>query len=337
MTRLEAANDNRPIRYATMCSGIEGVSLAWEPLGGFQPVFFSEIAEFPKAVLAHHWRHVPDLGDLSKIDGRAWRGKVDVLWGSLPCQSFSTIGLRRGLADERGALSMKFVEVANDIDPEIIIIENAKGLLFNNDFDQLVCALSGASSSACAGNHSRLDGVQSGPHRNVAWRVLDAADFGLPQHRERLFVVAARTGRIDPAQLLALGESPRRDHSPSQQDRSGAAAPRDEGAWFLNGDTRPKVRFEQTATLRAEAGHAFVVQDGRVRRLLPVEWERLQGVNDNYTDIPWKGGKAPDTLRKRAVGNGLAVPVVRWIGERVIAGMADWQAAVNDNFAEANR
>ena len=68
------------LRYATLCSGIEAPSVAWEPLG-WEPVFFSEIADFPSAVLAQRWPHVPNLGDFTAIDGRAWRGKVDVLWG----------------------------------------------------------------------------------------------------------------------------------------------------------------------------------------------------------------------------------------------------------------
>jgi hypothetical protein len=62
------------LRYATVCSGIEAVSLAWEPLGHFTPVFFSEIEPFPSAVLAHHWPEVPNLGDMTEIDGAAWRG-----------------------------------------------------------------------------------------------------------------------------------------------------------------------------------------------------------------------------------------------------------------------
>ncbi|WP_426037738.1 DNA methyltransferase [Brevundimonas sp. DC300-4] len=61
--QFEAANDAAPrhdvIRYGTVCSGVEGVSLAWEPLGGFEPAFFSEIETFPSAVLKHHWPDVP--------------------------------------------------------------------------------------------------------------------------------------------------------------------------------------------------------------------------------------------------------------------------------------
>jgi DNA (cytosine-5)-methyltransferase 1 len=277
------------------------------------------VAPFPKAVLAHHWPHVPDLGDLARIDGRKWRSKVDVLWGSLPCQSYSTIGKRKGLNDPRGALSLKFANLANQIDPDIIVIENAKGLLFDRQaFSTLLQAL--------CGPHQQSDGrfpnegSCSGPLRRVAWRTLDAADFGLPQHRERVFVVATSAASgIDPAEVLALGQGAPWGSRSRREDQPRAARVGAEGSWFVNGDTRPKVRFEQTATLRAEAGHAFVVQDGVARRLVATEWERLQGIPDGHSLIPWKRSMAPESLRKRAIGNSLAVPVVRWIGERIIA------------------
>lgn len=329
---IVAANDNSRLRYATTCSGIECASLAFEPLG-MMPVFFSEIEPFPKAVLAHHWPHVPDLGDLNGIDGRQWRGKVDVFWGSPPCQTYSSIGRRAGMADPRGALSFKFVEVANDMAPHTIIIENSKGLISHaKDFHALLCDLSGEDEGGGPARKFAAEGVRHGPRRNVAWRVLDALDFGLPQHRERVFVVAtSRTSGIDPARVLSVGGSSQRNHRPHRAGWQNHPAANDEGAaWFVNGDTRTKIRCEETATLRAQAPHAFVMQGGRIRRLTPREWERLQGIRDDHTLIPWKGGWSPESLRKTAVGNGLAVPVVRWIGERLIE-----QVAANDNVEGA--
>lgn len=324
---IVAANDNSRLRYATTCSGIECASLAFEPLG-MTPVFFSEIEPFPKAVLAHRWPHVPDLGDLNGIDGREWRGKVDVFWGSPPCQTYSSIGRRAGRADPRGELSFKFVEVANDMDPNTIIIENSKGLISNaKAFHALLCDLSGEDDGSVTPKFGN-EGVRHGPRRNVSWRVLDALDFGLPQHRERVFVVAtARTSGIDPARVLSVGGSSQRNYYPRRKDRTHHPAANDGGAaWFVNGDTRPKIRCEETATLRAQAQHAFVVQDGRIRRLTAREWERLQGIPDDHTLIEFEGADATPAQRKKAVGNGLAVPVVRWIGKRLIE-----QVAANDH------
>ena len=103
------------MRYASVCSGVEAASLAWEPLG-WTPVFFSELEPFPCAVLAHRWPDVPNLGDMTKIDGRQWKGKVDVLVGGTPCQAFSVAGMREGLTDPRGALTIKYVELADAVD-----------------------------------------------------------------------------------------------------------------------------------------------------------------------------------------------------------------------------
>ena len=96
--------------YGSVCSGVEAATLAWEPLG-WKPLFFSEIEPFPSAVLRQRWPNVPNLGDFTKIKGENI-GKIDLLTGGTPCQSFSIAGLRKGLADERGNLSLEFARLA---------------------------------------------------------------------------------------------------------------------------------------------------------------------------------------------------------------------------------
>ena len=71
------------MRYLSVCSGIEAASVAWEPLG-WTPVAFAEIEKFPAAVLQHRWPHVPNLGDMTKINGADYKGKIDVLVGGTP-------------------------------------------------------------------------------------------------------------------------------------------------------------------------------------------------------------------------------------------------------------
>ena len=100
-----------PVTYATVCSGIAAMSVAASPLK-WQPVFFSETAPFASAVLAHHYPHVPNLGDMLKIKGSDHADKITVLAGGTPCQSFSTAGLRKGLADPRGGLMLAFTRLA---------------------------------------------------------------------------------------------------------------------------------------------------------------------------------------------------------------------------------
>ena len=117
------------IRFATLCSGIEGVSAAWEPLGDFKPVFFSENGKFQSRFLATKFPFVPNLGDINGIDGAEWCGKVDVLWASTPCQSYSQAGNREALLDPRGQITLKYVELVDEIKPTITVWENVKGAL----------------------------------------------------------------------------------------------------------------------------------------------------------------------------------------------------------------
>ena len=109
---------NTPLLYGSVCSGIEAVSLAWQPLG-LEAAWFAEIEPFPSAVLAHRYPRVPNLGDMTTIARQVRAGTVpapDLLVGGTPCQSFSVAGARRGLADPRGALTLAYVELANAID-----------------------------------------------------------------------------------------------------------------------------------------------------------------------------------------------------------------------------
>ena len=97
------------MRYLSVCSGIEAASVAWHPLG-WEPVGFSEIEPFPSAVLAHHYPHVPNFGDMTKF--QEWpldAGAIDLLVAGTPCQSFSVAGLRQGLKDPRGNLMLTYL------------------------------------------------------------------------------------------------------------------------------------------------------------------------------------------------------------------------------------
>jgi len=162
------------MKYGSVCSGIEAPSCAWHPLG-WEPQWFSEIAEFPSAVLSHHYPDVPNLGDMTKIhNSEVCNGStVDVLVGGTPCQSFSVAGLRKGLADPRGNLALIYLALADAINPRWIVWENVSGVLSSNggrDFGAFLGAL-----------------AELG--YGFAYRVLDAQYFGVPQRRRRVFVV----------------------------------------------------------------------------------------------------------------------------------------------------
>ncbi|ENX5274403.1 Dam family site-specific DNA-(adenine-N6)-methyltransferase [Salmonella enterica] len=222
------------MRYGSVCSGIEAASVAWESLG-WQPAWFAEIEAFPSAVLATHWPDVTNLGDMTGIAAAVHAGDVeapDVLVGGTPCQAFSIAGLRNGLADKRGQLSLSYVELANAIDDKrrergeeeaIIVWENVPGVLSSKDnaFGCFIGALAGESCELQpAGGKWPNAGCVYGPSRIVAWRVLDAQFFGVAQRRRRVFVVASARKGFDPAEVLFEFDSMRRDTPPRREPQT---------------------------------------------------------------------------------------------------------------------
>lgn len=253
------------MRYGSVCSGIEAASVAWEPLG-WQPAWFAEIEAFPSAVLAHHWPQVGNLGDMTKIAAAVRTGDVaapDVLVGGTPCQAFSIAGLRNGLDDERGQLTLSYVELANAIDDKrrergkeeaIIVWENVPGVLSSKDnaFGCFLAGLAGESSELQpAGGKWTHAGCVSGPQRTIAWRVLDAQFFGVAQRRRRVFVVASARKEFDPAAVLFELESVRRDSSPRRETQKAVAALTARGVGTCGADDN-----------QAQAGHLIAFGGG---------------------------------------------------------------------------
>ena len=195
--------------------------MAWGPLG-WEPVWFSEIEPFPCALLAHHYPNVPNLGDMTQIDGTAWRGQIDVLAGGTPCQAFSVAGQRKSLEDERGNLTLKFVELADAIEPPVLVWENVPGVLStaDNAFGCFLAALVGADRPLLPLKDGGWPsfGMVAGPRRRVAWRVLDAQYFGVAQRRRRVCLVGfdARI-QANPGAVLFEPESVPRDSGPRRE------------------------------------------------------------------------------------------------------------------------
>lgn len=115
------------MKYISVFSGIEAASVAFEPLG-WEPVAFSEVAPFPCAVLRERFPDVPNLGDITKVNWKPYRGKVDLVVGGSPCQSFSVAGKREGLSGESG-LMFEFIRCVREVRPRWFLWENVPGAL----------------------------------------------------------------------------------------------------------------------------------------------------------------------------------------------------------------
>lgn len=350
--------------YGSVCSGVEAATLAWKGLG-WKAAWFAEIDRFPSAVLAHHYPDVPNLGDMTRLheSGVFNRTAIDLLVGGTPCQSFSVAGLRKGLDDPRGNLTLTYLGLVERARPRWVVWENVPGVLSDDE---------GRTFGSFLGGLGKLG-------YGFAYRVLDAQHFGVPQRRRRVFVVGYLGDWRRPAAVLFERHSlswhppPRRK---AGQEVAGTLSARSEGGGGLGTDfecsgglvsntltTRPGGRQDPSSdtyiahTLRGEGFDASEDGTGRgtplvpicfskgdyghdagidvsptlrrggdgggnmpaitlpvgVRRLMPVECERLQGFPDGYTKI--KG--ASDGAMYKAAGNSMAVPVMAWIGRRI--------------------
>lgn len=253
------------LTYGSVCSGIEAASVAWEPVG-MNPLWFSEIEPFPSAVLAAHWPQVDNLGDMTKLAAAVRSGDVlapDLLVGGTPCQAFSVAGLRGGLSDERGQLTLSYVELADSIDekreqngeqPAIIVWENVPGVLSSKDnaFGCFLAGLAGESEELKpTGEKWTNVGYVSGSKRTIAWRILDAQYFGVAQRRRRVFVVASARTDICPAEILFEYDSLHGDITPCGEAGQTVAALTKNGVGATGADDN-----------QAQAGHLIAFGGG---------------------------------------------------------------------------
>jgi len=356
------------MKFISLFSGIGGFDLAFERAG----MECVAVCPVPKAEL---------FDDVRKV-GKETHGRktIDLVCGGFPCQDVSIAGRRAGLAGERSGLWFEFARIIDEIEPRWVVIENVTGLLSSNkgqDFAVIVQWL-----------------AERG--YGVAWRVLDAQFFGVPQRRRRVFIVAS-FGNGSATEVLFESEGGERDNPKGGEAgkevayslRANASHSGDKGDGGINTTFVPYDFFQITAPINRQnrksgdpmhtlassnAQFAHVVfdrqrsdeygegsenvstlsardykgatdlilweprsQDGTprihesgivptlntaqgrqrqsmvgVRRLMPIECERLQGFPDGWTD-----GQS-DTQRYKQLGNAVAVPVVEWIGRRIV-------------------
>lgn len=327
------------MKFLSVCSGIEAASVAWRDQD-MHAIGVSDIDAFPSAVLAHHYPTVNNFGDLNGF--REWNvGPFDLLVGGTPCQAFSVAGLRKGLDDPRGNLTLTYLALAARYRPRWVLWENVPGVISDK---------TGAFASFLTG----LGELGYG----FAYRVLNAQYFGVPQRRRRVFVVGCLGGWECAAAVLFESESLRRDPTKSRSKTKNVAALSATGVGTCGADDNQA----QAGNLIPELGRTLTAHGGfvgddtletyipvgfnarqdpdswpdrigpldtdgstqaianglAVRRLTPKECERLQGFPDDYTLIDYKGKPAADGNRYKALGNSMAVPVMRWIGSRLV-------------------
>ena len=212
------------LTYAELFAGAGGMSLGLEA-GGFHAAAHAEIEPNARAVLRHRWPDTRLDGDVTQINGADYAG-ITLLSGGSPCQDLSVAGKRAGLTGSRSSLFHEQVRIWRESNAPYLLWENVAGALSSNhgkDFATVLSTLVGSPVAVPADGWRGGGGVVAGRDAVAAFRVLDLQHFGPPQRRVRVFVLCARAGGIDPAEVLSLAESVCGHPSPRQQSREIAA------------------------------------------------------------------------------------------------------------------
>ena len=262
------------MRYLSVCSGVGTDHIAWQHLG-WQCIGFAEIDSFASVILAHRFPGLRNYGDFTQIPASV--GPVDLLVGGTPCQSFSVAGQRLGLDDPRGNLTLEFARLARRLRAQWIVWENVPGVLSSDrgrDFATILGAFRECGYS-------------------VAYRVLDAQYFGVPQRRRRVFVV----GHLgddwrSPAQVLFESPGLPRDTPKGRTQRQEVAGTLGGGSesrgWSSDLDRTTFIPVDVDAT--------------RVNGAVSSKWWRNSGgpVGDECQNLLsgawWDGGQLSQTL-----------------------------------------
>lgn len=289
------------MNVASFFSGIGGVDLGFEK-AGMKVAFQCEILDFGQNVLRKHWPGIPLKGDITKVKGSDIPD-VDVFAGGFPCQDLSLAnqGKRKGLEGERSGLFYKYAELIDEKKPRWVFIENVPGLLNSAKGADFTAVL------------STLDELGYG----VAWRVLDAKFFGTPQRRRRTYIVAS-FGTLGAAEVLfERGTNPVADQQ-SNRTRNFIASGDDGSLPEANIFSIQHAGIGRRASAGPQ-GKGYR-NDGETYTL------DSRGSSDAVckTDAPF-GVRATtgvpsrlDGHRFRAAGNAVCVPVIEWIGSRVV-------------------
>lgn len=289
------------MKFASFFSGIGGIDLGLER-AGMESVFQCEVNSFCQKVLKRHWPNVELVGDINEVKIERIPGAE--LWcGGFPCQDLSLAnqGKRKGLEGNRSGLFYRFAELIDKGRPQWVFIENVPGLLNSADGRDFEVVL------------KTLDELGYG----ISWRVLDAKHFGTPQRRRRVYIVGSYRSIRSAEVLFEQGTTTIVDKQGLSKRDSNAGELRD-----CNATTNLYSIQHAGIGRRPSAGPQAkgYRNDGETYTL------DSRGSSDAIcqTDAPFRVRKITgisggmDSNRFRSIGNAVAVPVIEWIGRRIL-------------------
>lgn len=298
---IRMSKTDKTYKIASFFAGIGGFDVAFER-NGFETKYLCEINPFCQSILNAHWPDVKKGGDINEIQLDDIP-RADVWCGGFPCQDISVArgkSKRLGLFGTRSGLFYRYAELIDQAKPKVVIIENVEGLFTSNGGRDFGVILQTMTSMGYA----------------VAWRLFNSRYFGVPQSRTRVYMCCWLN---QPGKALHV-----------MFDKTGAEKPKHSRTDFITESNQPnkypkvpKVSYCLAATSGRHTGtdwsRTYVVCRNGVRRMTPLESERLQGFPDNWTaPIDIQGDtEVINSLRYTAIGNAVSVPVVEWVADRV--------------------
>jgi DNA (cytosine-5)-methyltransferase 1 len=280
--------DNRELLPSETAENIQGLQPESES-GQARTIGFSEVDKYASAVLKYHWPNTKNYGDITKIN---WSEvpNFDLLTGGSPCQDLSIAGKRAGLQGNRSGLFYEYMRAVREKRPKYFIWENVKGALSSNKGFDFAAVL----------NEMAETGY------SLWWQVLNAKDFGVPQNRERIFVIGFRD-RPAPEVFFERFDDQSHFEQDAPQSRRILKSPiRSQG-------DKPMIHQLNQPT------HSLT--DSKIRRLTPTECERLMGLPDGWTSKGILNDELvsiSDSQRYKLCGNGVVVNVVETLLKEII-------------------
>ena len=323
------------MKVLSLFSGIGGFDLAFRNLG-HEIIGACEIDDHARCVYGRHFPGVKIYEDATKIRPEELPD-FDIICAGFPCQAFSIAGKRRGFDDTRGSLFFEIARIAKEKKPSYLLLENVKGLLSHDKGETFRTII------------STLDEVGY----DAEWQVLNSKYF-VPQNRERIFIIGHLRGR-GTRQVFPLGDSngeihgkelkqignidtkghnslwgrvydPESISSTLNAKGGGLGAKTGLYAWSSSGRDgyrEERIKEGEANTLntgegcRTQSSANYVTNNQRIRRLTPVECERLQGFPDNWTKYGVDGKEISDTQRYKMCGNAVTVDVIEYIAKNL--------------------
>jgi DNA (cytosine-5)-methyltransferase 1 len=304
------------MKHGSLFSGIGGFDLAADACG-IKSVWQCELDAKNRSILKKHWPDARRYVDITDVHG-SMLGFVDVISFGSPCQDLSVAGKGKGIEAYRSGLFYQatrvieeMLEASNGMYPRFAIWENVKGSLTSNggnDFEKV------------------LQEMERIGAKDIAWRVLNASEFGVPQRRERVFLVADFRGECA-GKILFRKIKQRRDINKGTEKKQEVTKELREGTQekikvfvksrraHSNEDYETWLENKLCPTLNVfdNANEIYatvlIVDEIGVRKLTPLECERLMGYPDNHT---LEEG-VTEYSRYRMCGNGVATPVAKWV------------------------